>query len=280
MMKRSIELANRLIALMMICVIIASCSLNISGPEAISESMLVSRSSRLLELYLDEVSGLMTDDELPGFSEALARGFSAEDVASRTLGEENGRSYLEFTLYTNSYESVDEVLAFASTLAPEEDIEGIRETISEMEEMLYEDAEVISRAMTAAERKTFYSELRKLVVKASVLFTAAVVYAYVPSTVFWGKVTAASAVAIAAGILAASFMSLIEYWQTGSSSVTFSEWVSEISSEPTASWAIASGVIATNSAIAKSAVTASIILIVFAIYGIADDLKPLLKAYS
>lgn len=279
-MRRSIDVLNRLVALMLIALIICSCTMNMSGPEALSERMLISRSARLMELYLDDVASVMSEEELPGFREAYERGFSAEDVARRTLAEDNGRSYLEFTLCANEYASVDEVLSSASSLVPEGELDGVRENIAELEAKLYEGVEEEARVMTAAQKKAFYSELRKLVVKASVLLTAAIVYACVPNMMFWGKVSAASAVAIAAGILAATLMSIIEYAKTGSSSVTFEEWVKEITSEPAAAWAIASGLIATNSAMGRSPVTAALIIAVFAVYGIVDDIKPLLKAYQ
>ena len=257
-----------------------SCSMSMSGPESLSERLLVARSARLMELYLDEVSRALTDEELPGFREAYERGFSAEDVARRTLEEENGRKYLEFTLYSDDYQDVDEVLSAASALVPEEELSTIKSNIKELEERLYEGAEEESRVMTAAQKKAFYSELRKLVVKAAVLLTAAIVYACVPNLMFWGKVSAASAVAIAAGVLAATLMSILEYAKTGTSSVTFEEWVKEITSEPAAAWALASGLIATNTALGRSPVTAAIIIAVFAIYGIIDDIKPLLNAYK
>ena len=187
-----LEKFNRVVALILIAAI-CSCSMDISGPESLSERLLVARSARLMELYLDEVSRVMTDDELPGFKEAYERGFSAEDVARRTLEEENGRKYLEFTLYSDDYESVDEVLSAAAVLAPDEDLSAIRADIEELETRLYDAAEEDSRLMTAAQKKAFYSELRKLVVKAAVLLTAAIVYACVPNLMFWGKVSAASA---------------------------------------------------------------------------------------
>ena len=278
-MKKSIDLANRIAALCMIAAI-CSCTMDLSGPEALSNRMLVTRSARLMEVYLDDVARAMTEEELPGFRKAYEKGFSAEDVASRTLSEQGGREYLEFTIYADDYESVESVIAAASGLVPEKELEGVRKDIADLETKLYEDAEEQSRVMTAAQKKAFYSELRKLVVKAAVLLTAAIVYAFVPDMMFWGKVSAASAVAIAAGVLAATLMSIIEYAKTGTSSVSFEEWCKEISSEPAAAWAIASGVIATNTALGRSPVTAALILAVFAVYGIIDDVKPLLEAYK
>ena len=278
-MTRVVEKLNRVVALLVL-VSICSCTMSISGPEALSERMLISRSARLMDLYIDEVASAMTEDELPGFKQAYERGFSAEDVARRTLGEEGGRRYLEFTLYANDYQDVDEVLSAASELVPPEELEGVKSDIAELEKRLFDEAEGTSRLMTAAQKKAFYSELRKLVVKAAVLLTAAIVYAFVPNLMFWGKVSAASAVAIAAGVVAATLMSIFEYVKTGESSATFEEWVEEITSEPAAAWALASGIIATNSAIGKSPVTAALIIAVFAIYGIIDDVKPLLNAYK
>ena len=165
-MRRSIENLNRIIAIALIMAIVSSCTMDLGGPKAMSERLLISRSARLMEVYIDEVAAAISDDELPGFREAWQRGFSSEDVARGTLSEEGGREYLEFTIYANDYESVDEVISSASALAPESELEGVREQIEELEKKLYEGAAEDARLMTEAQKKAFYSELRKLVVKA------------------------------------------------------------------------------------------------------------------
>ena len=124
-MRRSIENLNRIIAIALIMAIVSSCTMDLGGPKAMSERLLISRSARLMEVYIDEVAAAISDDELPGFREAWQRGFSSEDVARGTLSEEGGREYLEFTIYANDYESVDEVISSASALAPESELVGV-----------------------------------------------------------------------------------------------------------------------------------------------------------
>ena len=61
-MTRVVEKLNRVVALLVL-VSICSCTMSISGPEALSERMLISRSARLMDLYIDEVASAMTEDE-------------------------------------------------------------------------------------------------------------------------------------------------------------------------------------------------------------------------
>lgn len=277
-MERTKDLATRGIALMMAMAMIASCALPQSGPGAVDREALLSASSRMIDENLELVMEYISD-ELP---EARSlEGCTGYDIASRTLAEENGEKYLEFMLKTDSYESVDEVFAATEGLVSEEELAEVKARIAELEENLYTEAEDYARALSPSQKKEFYKDLQKLVVKSAVLLTAAIVYACVPHVVFWGKVTAASAVAIAAGILAVSIMSIVGYYKgLTEKEESFSDWLSSVTTEPAANWAIAAAMISSGKAISQTPVMTALILAVFAIYGIIDDVKPMLKKYN
>lgn len=260
---------------MMIPLFLISCQMELSGPRSLSDRDLVSRSSRLIELYIEDVARAMGEED-EAFLSLFEQGLSARDVATRAL-EEGGREYLEFCLYADSYSSTEEVFKAAESLVSEGDLDRIRADVEKVEAMVFSDAEELSRAMTTSQKKEFYSQLKKMVINASVLLTAAIVYACVPTLMLWGKVSAACAVAVAAGVLASTIMCIIEYYQTDGRLGTFDEWLKSVTVEPNASWAIAAAVISTNSALGYSPVLVALILGVFGIYGIIDDLKPLLK---
>ena len=121
-----------------------------------------------------------------------------------------------------------------------------------------------------------------MVVKTVVLLTAAVVYAMMPKTMFWGKVSAATAVSVAAGVVTSSLITLIEWSDEDLkySEKDFNSWLSDISVEPFADWALAQGVLNTQMAATNNPVTSAIVLGVFALYHIGDDAKTLLKKYN
>ena len=94
---------------------------------------------------------------------------------------------------------------------------------------------------------------------------------------FWGKVSAACAVAVAAGVLSSSLMNIIGYYQTDGEIGSFSDWLKSVTVDPAASWAAGAAIISTNAALGYSPILVAIILGVFAIYGVMDDVKPLLE---
>ena len=267
---------NWSLVLLLMPLMLWSCSPSVSGPEALSDAVLVTRSSRLIGLYLEDVARAL-GEENPEFLEILENGMTPDEVASRALAEENGREYLEFCLYADDFESTEEVFQAAEGLVGEGDLDKVREDIAHLEELVFEDAEEVARGMTAKQKAKFYRELTKLVVKASVLLTAAIVYACVPSLMFWGKVSAASACAIAAGVLSSTLMNIIGYYQTDGEIGSFRDWLESVTVDPAASWAVGAAIISTNAALGYSPILVAIILGVFAIYGVMDDVKPLLK---
>ena len=275
-MTKKRQFINWSLVLLMMPLMLFSCSPALSGPEALSDALLVTRSSRLIGLYLEDVARAL-GEENPEFLDILEKGIGPDEIASRALGEENGREYLEFCIYADDYRTTEEVFKAAEGLVNEGDLEKVREDVAHLEELVFEDAEVISRTMTSQQKTQFYRELTKLVVKASVLLTAAIVYACVPHLMFWGKVSAASAVAIAAGVLSSSIMNIIGYYQTDGEIGTFSDWLNSVTVDPAAAWAAGAAIISTNAALGYSPVLVAVILGVFAIYGVIDDVKPLLK---
>ena len=56
----------------------------------------------------------------------------------------------------------------------------------------------------------FWKDMQDLVTRTLVLFTAGVVYACIPTVVFWGKIAAAAAIAIA-GVVSTSVMRIWRY---------------------------------------------------------------------
>ncbi len=278
-MKKVFTMLDRGIALLLIVSILAaSCSLPQSGPGEISSSALVSASGRAIDIYLDDIRKYVEDDlDIRG----VLDGVDGYDVAVRAMEEENGREYLEFMLETQRFQSADDVFDAAEELVPSYELEEIREKVKEAEARLFREAEKALSVLTPSQMEEFYDDLTVLVIKSAVLLTAAVVYSLIPNTILWGKVTAASAIAIAAGVLAATIMAIVEHYKSDMDvDESFVDWLEDVAKEPMVYWGIASSVISISQSLSKGPVVTSVILVVFALFGVVDEAKAMLEKYN
>ena len=188
-------------------------------------------------------------------SESVAKELSEEELA---------------VLVSNDGEAV-------ARLMSNEDYEQVKSQIASIEDDARHLYAMNSRAMTTAQMKKFYGELKSLVVKATVLLTAAIVYAFIPKVMVWGKVSAACVAAVAAGILASGIMTVIEYKNYGGEKVEFTEWISSIYEDAFAEWAIASSIITTGAAAGYSPVITALIIAAFALYDVLDEADGMYK---
>lgn len=124
-------------------------------------------------------------------------------------------------------------------------------------------------------------DLQKLVTRTVVLMTAGIVYACIPSAVFWGKVTAASAIAVAAGVVSTTIMSIWRYYEFDMDvDQAFEDWLKSVTIEPETAYALAASVIAMGTTLKRGPVVTGIVLGVFAIYNVIDMVRPMLKLYN
>lgn len=269
---------DKCVALLLIAATLAvSCALPGTGPGGIDSRALTSAAGRVIDENLSLVREYISADLPDASMLADADGY---EIATRAMDEENGAEYLEFCLETSGYESAEEVFNAAEGLAPEEEIAKIREQVGNLEIRLFDAAMPRTRLMSPEQQEAFLEDLKTLVIKSAVLLTAAVVYSFVPNMIFWGKVAAASAVAIAAGVLATTIMAVVEYYRSGDLAETFEQWLEDVTTEPTASWMIASSMISIGTALNRSPVLTGVILGVFTLFNIVNDVKPMLEKYE
>ena len=99
--------------------------------------------------------------------------------------------------------------------------------------------------------------------------------------VVWGKVTAASAVAIAAGVLSATIMAVVEHYNSDLSlTQSFGEWLETVAKEPAVNWALAASVISISKSLDRGPVVTGIIIAVFTLFGVVEDAKEMLGKYN
>ena len=266
---------NRSIALLLVIAVLAvSCSMPATGPGRADPRELVSVAGRLVDENIALVREALRED-LPEVDDLTW--LDGYDIAQRALGEESGEAYLEFCIKADSFSSVDEVLDAASGLAPAEELERIRADVSEFEAKMLEDVSALARVLTPEEQEEFYAALRSLFVKTTVLLSAAVVYAFVPELVIWGKVLAASAVAVAAGVLSTTILTIIDHYKLDREiNESFGQWLEDVTTTPSASWAVASAMINLGASLGRSPVLTAIIIGVFTLFNITDEVNTML----
>jgi len=139
-----------------------------------------------------------------------------------------------------------------------------------------------SRTLPPNQRAAFMRDLQKLVTKTVVLLVAGIVYACIPDVVFWGKVSAAAAIAVASGIVATTVFSIYRFYTYSADemAVSFQEWITDVTTDPAASFAVASSMMAVGKTMANGPVVTGLVIAVFSIYQVMDLLKPMLRKYN
>ncbi len=287
---------ERTISVMLLCCLLASCVQNPVEPNKVTKAAMLTESAKQINRHIagviENVRTLDTSGEYSEFLDGLDLDemesylkYTGEEMVRGLEEEEGGENMIAFVYNLDKFSSTDEVYKSAETLIKDQKkLDELKAIGDDIEQHFSEQAEkyISARALTSSQRSAFYQEIKKLTIKSIVLFTAALVYSILPSNVFWGKVTAAAAFSIAAGVLAATVLNLIEYYRIdkGSSDKTFASWIEDLSVEPAKYWAVALGFLNTYKAMNISPLLGGILLAVFTIAGIADDVKPLLKEYN
>ena len=275
-MVRLKELMNRGVALILAAVtLIVSCSMPVTGPGQADPRQLVSTAGRLIDENIKVVRQAIADDIPEGED---ITGLDGYEIAARALGEDGGEEYLAFCLETERFESIDDVLEAASPLVPASELDRIRSDVEGYEARLLKEMMPLSRMLTPDEQEEFVAALKALVIKTAVLLTAAVVYAFVPELVFWGKITAAAAVAVAAGVVSTTILTIIEHYKLDRElDESFETWLEDVVTVPSASWAIAAAMINLGSSLGRSPVLTAIIIGIFTIFSITDEVQVMLE---
>ncbi len=263
--------------------LLTSCSPQLASNKKIEKEKLLSESSRLINQCYSDVRAIMIKEGEYSEEEFNSHGIlDGEELTRNLYQEENGKELLELLCLSQNAEDVDEVLSKAKGFLDKDQYNELENKSREVEKKFKEEGKRIARGLNPGEKEQFYKDLRSVTVKSIVLLTAAIVYACIPKVMFWGKVSAASAVSIAAGVVASTLITILEWSDKDlqQDSEAFKNWLDNVTSEPIAAWALAQGVINTQSAISTNYVTGALVLFVFAIYHITDGTKKLLKEYN
>lgn len=280
-MKKSIENFFTILIVVILVFVISGCSfaLDRTLKKSISDEELITSVSRIVDEQLEIVAPYFeeTDKSLD------LNQMTGDQVVSESLKEVGGKDYLRFnySIALEGDERLDDIATQAKSLLPEEEAYKIDEKLHQTRDFINRDIANLSKAVPPSQQVAFQKDLRQLVTRSFVLFTAGLVYMFMPETMFWGKVSAAAAISVATGVLSCTIMSLYQYYKYGGESQqAFAEWVNEISTEPQVAFALANSMISVGKTMNRSPIVTGIMICVFSLYQVIDMVKPMLKKYS
>ena len=272
--KRSFECA---MSLVLALAMLISCTPTLSGPPKLDVERIAKVSARAIDREYSFVRSILLEEGEYSEEEILSYGNIDGETVVRGALDCGNEDVLNFLYATEEAKGTGDILEAAKPLMSEKDYMDLEQKVKEIEEKAGAWGERVARSLAPSQKEAFYKELRSMVVKTVVLLTAAVVYALMPKTMFWGKVSAATAVSIAAGVVASAFITFVEWKDVDLkyADKNFDGWLDDITTEPFTAWAVAQGILNTQMAATKNPVTSAIVLGVFAIYNIGDDAKVL-----
>ena len=279
---------NKGVAVLLLAALVA-CNVNYrpSFKESITDAGLRSRVSRVIDTQMENIKEYLDEDLRAQIEEGSARsagGLGGSEIVDLTLHEAGGRDYLDFCYavdLSDASEDLDGVMDTARSVLPAETYAELVGRAEEVSRSVTAMGEEMARAIPLNQQAAFYRDLKVLVTRAIVLLVAGVVYACIPDLVFWGKVSAACAISVGAGLVAISIMSLYEYFRFGTGEgQSFEDWFKELIKIPQADFALSASVTAIAEAMGAGPVVTGIIICLFGLYNVVDLARTMLKTYN
>ena len=271
--------------LVLVCFVACNANFRPSFKQSITDSSLRSRMSRVIDAQLETVKDYL-DEDLQARIDGTSRGgrMSGSEIVDVTMKESGGRDYLDFCYavdMSTTTGDVDAVMDTARCILPDSEYQELVQLTQEVEREITIKGEEMARAIPLDQQAAFYKDLKTLVVRAIVLLAAGIVYACMPTVIFWGKISAACAISVGAGLVAITIMSLYEYFRFGTGEgMSFEDWFKDLIKIPQADFALTTAITTVAEAMGCGPVVTGIIICVFALYTIVDMVRTMLKTYN
>ena len=220
---------------------------------------------------------------------------SPDDVVAKALTEDKGAQYLDFCYAADLTRETDDssyIMLKAEGLMDNSDYRKLKRKVDEYEKGIKGWGKQVAKEIPVSQRDAFYKDLKALVVKTTVMLVAAFVYAAVPPTVVWGKISAAAALSIGAGLAADIIMTVYGRYRKidvslldlkdGESyeDLTFEQWVSKLKESSVATYAIATAATSYLTSVGMNKVTGAIILTVFTLFNANEAIEDMKNTYN
>lgn len=266
------------------------CSMDTGTTQRYSEAAVKSVVSKVIDEEMDTIKENLDPDLQAGIDGGLVKDGSpltGSQIVELTQTEEYGEDYIDFCFEvdrSSALKSADDVLEQARQMIPSSEYENLLEKVAQTEKALNGIGEEMVKGVPADQQEAFYQDLKTLVVRSVVLLTAGVVYAVMPDTVFWGKVSAAAAISVGAGMVAIAVMTIYGYFKLGiafdAQPESFEEWFKDVLNDSKAEFALTSAVTAIGNSLGKGPVVTGIIMCAFAVFKATETITVMLKTYN
>jgi hypothetical protein len=283
---------NQLLCLfILVCLVACNMQFTPSFKESISDAEMKPAVARVIDAQLEYIKGSLDEDMKASIENGTSKSgqttgsqMTGSQIVELTMAEEGGKDYLDFCYAMDvSQKTMDTeaVMSTAQSVLTPSEYRRLNSQVNELEKSLTAKGLGYAKGLPLDQQEAFFKDLKILVTRAIVLLVAGIVYACVPKLVFWGKISAAAAIAVGAGLVALSVMSLYEYFKYGlEEDVTFEQWFKELIKIPQADFALTTTVTAMGEALGMGPVVTGIIMCVFGVYNVAGLVRNMLDTYN
>lgn len=290
--RKTSDFIRALVALVLLYTILfTACSCNMSGSETRSSwtsSSVKSVVSEAIDREMEFVKPNLEPDLQASIENGGAKGtgMTGRQIVDLTEREQGGSGYIDFCYAVNVDGSADSrtVMENARPLMSESRFSELESQAAEIEKAFEEAALSYSKALPESQKEAFFKDLKSLVTRTVVLLTAGIVYAVIPDVILWGKVSAAAAISIGAGLVALTIMTIYEKYKFGMSEEeqkrSLKDWLNQLIQVPKADFALttAAGTLAT--VFAEGPVVKGITICVFAFTNCLETVSTMMKKYN
>lgn len=279
---------NQLVCLLLLVSIVA-CNMNFtpSFKDSISDAEMKPAVARVIDAQMDCIKESLDDDLRSAIDNGGSKGsepLSGSQIVELTMQEDGGKDYLDFCYAMDVSQATldtEPVMSTAKHVLSSDDYKRLNAQVDELEKSMTEKGLLYAKGLPLDQQEAFYKDLKILVTRAIVLLVAGIVYACVPKLVFWGKISAAAAIAVGAGLVALSIMSLYEYYEYGlEEGMTFEQWFKDLIKIPQADFALTTTVTAMAEAMGMGPVVTGIIICVYGLYNVTGLVRDMMNTYN
>lgn len=288
-MKRTVKNFWKSTISCILIIAITGCSLTIEEDrkDSVLSTNVKTAVSRIIDEEMECIKPNLEPDLQASIDGKSAKGrpLNGKEIVDLTMNEDKGENYVDFCFQVNkssSSLSSEDVLESASEVLPETEYLKLRQKALEVEKRIKSFGDEYVKGIPEDQQEAFFKDLKTLVVRSVVLLTAGIVYAVMPNTVFWGKVSAAAAISVGAGMVAVTIMSIYQYFKfgPGEKEQTFEDWFKDLLEIPKAEFALTTAVTALGNSFEKGPVVTGILMCVFGVFKATDLIRAMLKTYN
>lgn len=279
---------NQLVCLILLVCIVA-CNMNFvpSFKSSITDEEMKPAVARVIDAQMDCIKDSLDEDLRNSIDNGVSKGsgpMTGAQIVDLTMMEAGGKDYLDFCYAVDVSQATldtEPVMSTAQSVLSSSEYDRLNSQVEQLEKNMTEKGMMHAKGLPLDQQEAFYKDLKTLVTRAIVLLVAGIVYACVPKLVFWGKISAAAAIAVGAGLVALSVMSLYEYYEYGlEEGLTFEQWFKDLIKIPQADFALTTTVTAMAEALGMGPVVTGIIICVYGIYNVTGLVKNMMDTYN